>query len=83
MGTQMSEFLKKSIFILALLITSAVFSFAQGGPGGIDPGDENPDNGVPLDGGVSLLIAGGVSYVAVKMRKQHLKRKAAEEGLDK
>jgi len=77
MGVQMSGFLKKSIFILVLLTTTTFLTFAQGGPG--DPVDDNPDNGVPLDGGVSLLIAGGVSYVAVKMRKQHLRRKATKE----
>ncbi len=79
MKNKMSRFLKKSVVIIGLLINISILSFAQG-PG--VPGDENPDNGVPLDGGVSLLIAGGVSYVAVKMRKQHLKRKA-EEGLNK
>jgi hypothetical protein len=79
------SFLRKAIFTLLMILGTTIVSIAQ------CPDPENPDcggadpggPGVPLDGGVSLLIAGGVSYVAVKMRKQHLKRKAAEPGIEK
>jgi hypothetical protein len=54
------------ITILLLVILMPAFSFAQTDPGG------DPD--VPIDGGLSLLLAAGVGYVAKKgyeARKKH------------
>ena len=77
---QLRRDLLKAMFTLALIFTTTALVQAQG-PG--DPGDINPDNGVPLDGGVILLIAGGITYVAVKIRKQQLKRKTVENAVEK
>jgi hypothetical protein len=78
---QLSNFLRKATFTLLLILGTFIVSFAQcpdpnnpDCPGGGDPGG---GPGVPLDGGVALLIAGGIGYVALRMRKQHLKRKTA------
>ncbi|MBE7171999.1 MAG: hypothetical protein INR73_15540 [Williamsia sp.] len=69
----------KSLFatfcIVVLFICLPSMGWAQpGGPGG------DPDPQVPLDGGVSLLVAAGVGYA---LKKAHDKRKenklAAEE----
>ena len=32
------------------------------GPGGTDSLEENPDGSVPVDGGISLLLAAGAAY---------------------
>ncbi len=47
-----------SIIIVGMLFCMPLLSSAQPGPGG------DPD--VPIDGGLSLLLAAGVSYVAKK-----------------
>lgn len=82
----LSTFLKKGIFTLLLIFGITIVSFAQcPDPLNPDCGDADPGGppGVPLDGGVSLLIAGGIGYVAVKMRKHHLKKKVTEDELIK
>jgi hypothetical protein len=55
---------KKAFKILFTLALSCSFSLAnaQGGPG--DPGPD-PD-GIPIDGGLSLVIAAAVGYAAKK-----------------
>jgi len=54
-----------SLFIIFPLINT----FAQGLPGGGDgpPGGCFPDPCVPIDGGISLLIAAGVAYGGKKL----------------
>ena len=51
-------------------------------PNGVpDPGNggTNPDAGsVPIDGGLSLLLAAGVGYGAKKLRTHNLKKKEEE-----
>lgn len=49
--------MKKGIIIAGLMLGSAV---AFGQPG-------NPDTPVPLDGGISLLIAAGAAYGGKKL----------------
>ena len=69
---------KKAFLTLTIVLATAGISIAQG------PDPNNPDCGgdpgggpnVPLNGGVVLLIAGGITYAAFKMRKEQLKRKA-------
>ena len=40
-------------------------------------------NDVPLDGGLSLLVAAGVGYGIKKVRDERKKSKEAKEGMDK
>ncbi|HRO43421.1 MAG TPA: hypothetical protein PL009_11350 [Flavipsychrobacter sp.] len=58
-------------FIVVLLVMSTINSYAQ------DPGDPGGDvDNVPIDGGVSLLIAAGVGYGAKKLRDARKKKES-------
>jgi len=77
------DFPRKSIFILMktnykaifaqithlVVISAALFLsisvYGQGGPG--DPGGEPDNPGIPLDGGLSILIAAGAAYGGKKL----------------
>lgn len=61
-----------TVCIIGIFSCLPFFSYAQPGPG------DDPD--VPIDGGLSLLIAAGVSYVA---KKGYDKRKKDHEISDK
>jgi hypothetical protein len=65
----------------AVLCLPTLLLFAQGGPGGPgDPGgDPDPGQGVPFDGGLTLLIAAGVGYAAKKGMDNRKRKKAAAE----
>ena len=54
----------KIAYLLILLLSITGLVHATGGPS--DPGG---DVDAPIDGGLSLLIAGGVGYGIKKMRK--------------
>lgn len=58
----------KKFLILALSIT-AIYLILPGLAHALppDPGSD-PDTGVPLDGGLSILVAAGVGYGAKKIR---------------
>ena len=43
-----------------------------------DPSEEDPGNGVPVDGGLSLLLAAGAAYGARRLRKTALEKKKAK-----
>ena len=58
---------KKIVLASFCLTALAVVAFAQGGPP-FNPGNPNPV-GVPVDGGVSLLIAFGAAYGAKRLKK--------------
>ena len=62
-----SFFLNNVLPVLGLVLFAVVAASAQPGNGGPNPGA----NSVPVDGGVSLLLAGGVAY---GMRKLHARR---------
>lgn len=55
--------------ILGLMLLPGLDVLAQGGPGN---GGPTPVN-IPIDGGVSLLVAGGVTYGVNKLRKMRRK----------
>lgn len=56
--------------VLALLLLGAAAQ-AQPGSGGPGPGTQPPDpTVVPLDGGASLLLAGGVGYAIRRLRRK-------------
>ena len=60
-----------SFFLMLMLIClPTILVLAQG-----DPGDD-PDQGVPFDGGLSLLIAAGIGYAAKKGYDQRKLNKA-------
>lgn len=76
---------KMKIGLLALLLTCAgTVTQAQGGPGGPgDPGGD-PDPGgstrIPFDGGLSLVAAAGIAYVAKKGIEKRKQKKENEKG---
>ena len=51
------------VFSAALLLSISVYG--QGGPG--DPGGDPDNPGIPLDGGLSILIAAGAAYGGKKL----------------
>ncbi|HTN45236.1 MAG TPA: hypothetical protein VL098_02745 [Flavipsychrobacter sp.] len=53
--------LKKAFFTVAILALPALCYAAPPDPGG------DPDEPVPVDGGISLLVAAGVGYGAKKL----------------
>ena len=69
----------KQTFINALcgaafcVLMPAAVALAQPGSGGPDPGADPPATGVPLDGGVSLLLAAGGAYVLKRLRARRAK----------
>ncbi len=62
------------VILLILICMFPSWGFSQG-PG--DPGG-NPD--VPIDGGLSLLLAAGVGYGAKKYRDHKKKQREQEAG---
>lgn len=63
--------------VIILLACSPYLSQAQGPE---DPGGD-PD-AVPIDGGISLLIAAGVGYGAKKLHEAKKKKKEADDNQD-
>ncbi len=57
---------------LALVLAFADAVLAQPGTGGPGPGTPDPTT-VPLDGGASLLLAGGVAYGIKHLRNRRKK----------
>lgn len=68
------SFLNHSLAILALVVAFSGTLLAQPGSGGPAPGTPpvNPTD-VPLDGGASLLLAGGVAYGLKRLRNRRKK----------
>lgn len=67
----------KSIFssaarLLALYALTSLPALAQPGSGGPTPGTTAPTE-TPLDGGASLLLAGGATYALQHLRKRRHK----------
>ncbi|GAB3824084.1 PID-CTERM protein-sorting domain-containing protein [Hymenobacter jeollabukensis] len=62
--------MKRSLLLLLPLLFCAAASFAQDpGSGGPTPGAPEP-TAVPIDGGASLLLAGGAAYALRRLRKR-------------
>ena len=61
--------IKKIVKIFLLLVTTIVFSVQMGQAQGPDPFDDDTDdeNPIPIDGGLSLLLAAGAAYGAKKV----------------
>lgn len=57
------------LLVLQILIPCAL---AIGQPGGTDDLDSDPDNAaVPIDGGLSLLLAAGAAYGGRRLARKH------------
>ena len=70
----MKPFLSSAALLVAFWALSSVSAMAQPTSGGPTPGA----TGVPLDGGASLLLAGGVAYGLKQLRARRQARKAAK-----
>jgi hypothetical protein len=70
-----SFFLVRLLPVLTLVIACSAVVLAQPGSGGPGPGTPTtPDpTDVPLDGGASLLLAGGVAYGLKHLRNRRKK----------
>ena len=64
----MKHFLYSAALVLAVWALSSAAALAQPTTGGPPPG-ANP-TAVPLDGGASLLLAGGIGYAVRKLRQR-------------
>ncbi len=53
----------KIIFLFAVITIMSVKGYAQG------PLPTDPDNSVPLDGGLSIALVAGISYGAKRLMK--------------
>ena len=61
----------KSIVTSALLIISTIgFTQLPGGLPGGDGGGDDPDNGVPIDNGIILLVVAGAALGIRKLTKK-------------
>ncbi|MFD2783891.1 PID-CTERM protein-sorting domain-containing protein, partial [Hymenobacter rubripertinctus] len=62
--------MKSVLLTTALVLGCCTFSLAQGpGSGGPIPAPADP-TAVPIDGGASLLLAGGVGYALRHLRRR-------------
>ena len=64
----MKHFLYSAALVLAVWALSSAAALAQPGTGGPTPG-ANP-TAIPLDGGASLLLAGGIGYAVRRLRQR-------------
>ena len=88
MMTSRLSILKKLLFTGLFLLSITVGSFAAAPPPA-DPGDINPDAGagdtssssVPIDGGLSLLLAAGAGYGAKRLAKKRKEKLKAQENV--
>ncbi|WP_210513947.1 PID-CTERM protein-sorting domain-containing protein [Hymenobacter terricola] len=69
----MKHYLFSAALLLAVWSLASVSALAQPGSGGPAPGTAPTDT--PIDGGISLLLAGGVGY---GLRKLQARRKAQQ-----
>jgi len=72
----MKPFLSSAAFLVAFWALSTVTALAQPSSGGPAPGAE--PTAVPIDGGASLLLAGGVAYGLKQLRTRRQARKTSK-----
>ena len=68
-----SFLLNRLLPTLLLLVAMGEMVLAQPGTGGPSPGTPVGPTNIPLDGGISLLLAGGVAY-GIKHLKNRRKK---------
>ena len=66
----MKHFLYSAALVLAVWALSSAAALAQPTSGGPTPASATA---VPLDGGASLLLAGGIGYAVRKLRQRRLR----------
>ena len=66
-----SLLLKRILPALALVVTTGTIALAQPTNGG--PGPDPDPTAIPIDGGVSLLLAGGVAFGIKRLRARRKK----------
>ncbi len=59
------------ILLVAMLFLFTLAGYAQPNSGGPTPGTPDP-TGAPIDGGVSLLLAGGAAYAVRHLRRRRM-----------
>lgn len=76
----MKSFLSSATGLLALCVFLTLPAVAQPGSGGPGPGTPTADpTAVPLDGGASLLLAGGVAYGLRQFRARRQARRTGQQ----
>ena len=65
--------MKSLLLTAALLAASWSLAQAQPGSGGPVPGAVTPVTTTPVDGGASLLLAGGIGYAVRRLRQRRAK----------
>lgn len=63
------------MFIILIALSHLGYSQPPGGDGGF----EDPDEGVPIDGGAGILIAAGAVYGAKKLRDHRKKNSSGKD----
>lgn len=66
----MKHILSSAALLVAVWALSSVTALAQPGSGGPTPGGTTA---VPIDGGASLLLAGGIGYAVRRLRRKNKK----------
>ena len=74
----MKLFLASATRLLALCVLTSLPALAQPGSGGPTPGTPLNPTAVPIDGGVSLLLAGGVAFGLKQLRARRQARRSAK-----
>ncbi|MDB5233372.1 MAG: hypothetical protein JWR44_365 [Hymenobacter sp.] len=75
----MKSFLSSTAALLALCVLTSLPILAQPTSGGPTPGTPAVDpTQTPIDGGISLLLAGGVGYGLKQLRARRAARQAAK-----
>lgn len=70
--------MKKFLFLSLFVIASVIVNAQPGGPGNEDPGGPQ-SGGVPLDAGLTVLLAAGAGYGAKKAYDYRKKSKKDKE----
>ncbi|WP_345120174.1 PID-CTERM protein-sorting domain-containing protein [Hymenobacter antarcticus] len=66
----MKKILKSVLLLTTVWAFAGLSATAQPGSGGPGPGTPAGPTDVPIDGGVSLLLAGGVGYALRRLRQR-------------
>ncbi|MCC3154924.1 hypothetical protein Q3A66_19845 [Hymenobacter sp. BT770] len=74
----MKSLLSSATRVLTLCVLASLPALAQPGSGGPAPSTPPDPTPVPIDGGASLLVAGGVAYGIKQLRARRLARRSTK-----